>query len=258
MSIELPIGPMGYAIDQENFAELDQGEEPLVLAAEFAQQVPSFNAEINPLDVVKIENQRSQGACQGHALATTFQICYFLATGRWLRFSRACGYYLAQKHDGIRGDRGSTLSGGRWVATEHGMCLEEHWPYPSRYDPRQPSGINFEFKMRTTKPFRDIDQAMEWIKLGLPIQTGVIWGSNLSREFVTRADTRGGGHSTCLWCHDDESNVRNINSWGDGWNGDGVHTWSVDAFDQMLRNDRSSFIGYAPDGMMFPTPEPLS
>ena len=255
--MNLPQGYFGYAIDKERHDELEGGEEPLAMAAEFARQVPSFNSEIDPTDIVTILNQGNQGSCQGHALATCFQICYFLASGRLERFSRACGYYLAQRKDGINGDRGSTLSGGRWVATQHGMCTESEWPYPSRYNPREPSGIDYRYKLRVSRPFRDIDETMEWLKLGLPVQTGVTWGSNMNKEYVTRPSSSGGGHSTVLWCHAPNTDPRNINSWGANWNGDGVHTWSVDALASMLRSSRSSFIGYSPDEMMYPPPEPL-
>lgn len=256
---ELPQGPLGYAIDEENRDALEDGDDPGELMSAFSAVKPDLNVQAMPTGVVTILNQGNQGACQGHALATVFQICYFLSTGRLERFSRAAAYYLSQRFDGIRGDRGSTLSGGRKVATEHGLCLEKYWPYPSRYNSREPSSAagNYEFKLKVSRPFRNVDEAMGWLKLGLPIQTGIRWGSSMNREVVTSPSRSGGGHSTTLWTLEGDD-PRNINSWGKNWNGDGVHVWRRDVFAQMLADRYSTFVGYAPEGMAYPTPEPIA
>ena len=155
---DLPQGTLGYAIDDEHLDELANGDDPLELMSRFRDAVPTFNEQIKPDQIIAVVNQGSVGSCQGNALATVFQICYFLATGRFEVFSRAAGYYLAQRKDGIRGDRGSTLSGGRWVATEHGMCLDAKWPYVSKYDPKEPAGIDYPFKLKVSRPFRNADE----------------------------------------------------------------------------------------------------
>ena len=256
MSNPLPIGAMGWALDKENIKDLEaNGCNTKELLAQAKDVLPPFNSLANPKDIVNILDQRNQGACQGHALAMMFSICFFLKTGRWYEFSRAAGYYLSQRYDGIRGDSGSTLSAGRKVATDHGMCLERDWPYPSSYNPREPSGIDYPYKIKVTQPIRDIEIAMEWLSLGLPIQTGTIWGNNMSKELVTQGDTRGGGHSTSLWLLTIEGYVRNLNSWGGSWNGDGVHQWTKQAFAGMLANQNNVFIGYAPDDMEYPIPD---
>ena len=253
---ELPQGTLGYAIDDEHLDELAGGDDPIELMSHFADAVPSFNEQIKPDDIVKVVNQGSVGSCQGNALATVFQICYFLATGRFEVFSRAAGYYLAQRKDGIRGDRGSTLSGGRWVATEHGMCLDSDWEYVARYNPKEPPGIDYQFKLKVSRPFRDADELVAWIKLGLPVQTGVRWGREMNQERVTSASRSGGGHSTCLWCMDG-ADIYNINSWGKGWNGDGLQTWTKSALQQMISRG-GTFIGYSPERFEYPKPEPIT
>lgn len=255
-------GQMGYAFQWENRDQLEAtGEDSKLLLAKYRDTFPQFNTTADPLGVLKVFDQGMQGSCQGNALAQVFSICYFLATGRHETFSRSAGYYLAQKKDGIRGDQGSTLSGGQWVATQHGMCLDADWPYPSRYNPDMPPSANgkFNFKLKATKPLQDIDALVEWIDLGLPVQLGITWNNSCDKEVVTSYSSRsGGGHSTVFWQRRASGNIVNINSWGTRWNGDGVHEWTVDSVKAALKGRWNVFIGYAPDGMSFPNPQALS
>ena len=253
---ELPQGSLGYLIEDENFDDLEKGEEHVEMLSSFASKVPTFNEQINPTDIVKVVHQGSVGSCQGQALATVFQICFFLATGRREFFSASAGYYLSQRKDNIRGDRGSTLSGGRWVATEHGMCLAKDWPYEAVYDPSEPDGLKYSFKLRVSKPFKKAEDIVEWIKAGLPVQSGVRWGSEMNKEVVKRASKRGGGHSTCLWTMRGDD-INNINSWGDSWNGDGIHCWTIDALQEMIDNG-GTFIGYSPERFEYPDQKPIT
>jgi len=117
---ELPTYQLGYAINRESKPRLmSQGMDPRKMLGLARENKPDFNVDADPMAMFGPLNQGNQGSCQGHALAMCFQICYFLATGRIEAFSRAAGYYLAQRRDNINGDRGSTLSGGQWVATEN-------------------------------------------------------------------------------------------------------------------------------------------
>jgi hypothetical protein len=69
--------------------------------------------KVDPRSVMKIENQGSVGSCQGHALSSCVELCYYIATGDLTRqLSRAYAYYETQRIDNISGDRGSTISGG--------------------------------------------------------------------------------------------------------------------------------------------------
>ena len=260
--IDLTPGPLGYAFGWEQRDQLEAlGEDSGLVLRQFKDSFPKFNQQADPLGLVDILDQGQQGACQGHALASVFSICYFLATGRKEAFSRAAGYYLAQKKDGIRGDMGSTLSGGQWVATQNGMCLEADWPYPSRYNPGMPPSAQnkFLFKLQTTKPFRDLDSMLAWLDEGLPIQTGLTWNNSCDQEVVANYDGRsGGGHSTVFWQRRASGNVVNINSWGRRWAGDGVHEWTPDSIKKALAGRWTVFIGYAPAGMSFPDPQVLS
>ena len=260
--LDLTPGPLGYAFDWEQHDLLEsQGQEPELVLKQFKDTFPKFNTTADPLGVVDILDQGQQGSCQGHALAQVFSICYFLATGRKQAFSRAAAYYLSQQKDGIRGDQGSTLSGGQYVATQHGLCLESDWPYPGRYNPAMPPSAQgkFLFRLATTKPFRDVKSVVEWLDQGLPVQIGVTWGSSCDKEVVDSYNARsGGGHSTVFWQRRAGGNVVNINSWGRRWAGDGVHEWTVKSIEAALAARWTVMIGYAPSGMSFPIPQPLS
>jgi len=255
---ELPTGPMGYAIEQESRELLmANGMDPVKMLRLAAENKPNFNVQSNPMVLFNPLNQGSQGACQGHSLALIFTICYFLATGRIEMFSRGGAYYLSQRKDGINGDRGSTLSGGQWVATQHGLCLEKDWPYPERYNPAQPSGINFPFKLVASQPTQDYELITEALDIGLPVQDGIIWDSSVSRTISSDyVGQGGGGHSTTLWCKFGE-NYRRINSWG-AWDGDGCNENTPKSLKKQIEHRYSSHVIYAPEGMIYPETKPIS
>jgi hypothetical protein len=254
---ELPIGAMGYAIMAEQKPLLmSQGMSPHAMLKAVRENKPTFNVDVHPSTLFAPLDQKSQGACQGHALALIFTICYWLATGRVDYFSRAAAYYLSQKKDGIQGDRGSTLSAGQWVATQHGLCLEEDWPYPPSYDPRQPAGISFPFKLVASQPTRDYELIAEALDMGLPVQDGIIWDNSVSRTIVTNyVGNGGGGHSTTLWTKKG-SLYRRINSWG-MWDGDGCNENEPKALKQQVEHRYSSHVIYAPEGMIYPELQPV-
>lgn len=248
---------MGYLYAEENHAALaENGMDARRLVSRAAANRPDFNPDVNPMTLFDPLNQGGQGACQGHSLALIFTICYFLQTGRILQFSRAAAYYLSQQRDGISGDRGSTLSGGQWVATQHGLCLESDWPYPSRYNPTEPRGVHYPFKLVAAKPTRDWDTIREALDIGLPVQDGIIWDDSVSRTLVTNYVGRGGGgHSTTIWTKKGP-NYRRINSWG-MWDGDGCNENTPEAMQQQVRHRYSSHVIYAPEGMIYPEIEPV-
>lgn len=257
--ILLPNGNFGYPIELENKAELVAfGESPKVVLKAYKESFPDFNLKADPATLLRILNQANQGACQGHALALIFSICFWLATGRWLNFSRAAAYYLSQRFDGIRGDRGSTLNGGRKVATIHGLCLEEDWRYPSQYDPTEPPNVPYLYKLKVTKPFATLNEVIDWIDAGLPIQTGMAWNASCQKEIVDAYRSGGGGHSTVFWLRSQLNNIKMPNSWGESWNGDGINEWTEASIAAVLRDRMATLIGYAPDGIEYPLPPPIA
>lgn len=254
----LPTGRLGYAIDAEQKPLLmSQGMDPRKMLRLASENKPKFNVNVHPTTLFDPLNQGNQGACQGHALALCFTICFFLMTGRVQAFSRAAAYYLSQRKDGINGDRGSTLSGGQWVATTHGLCTEDEWKYPSSYDPREPSGISYRFKLVASQATQDWELIQEALDIGLPVQDGIMWNNEVSRTLVTNYTGSGaqGGHSTTLWTKSDE-NYRRINSWG-LWDGDGCNENTPKALKQQVEHRNASHVIYAPEGMIYPELSPV-
>ena len=244
----------GYAIEQENLESLEaNGDEPAVLMQRFRDSFPKFNTDTDPLGLVDIVDQGPVGSCQGQSLAQVFSICYFLATGRKQAFSAMAAYLHSQRYDGLLGrDVGSTLSGGERVATEHGLCVEDDWPYEPVYTGQIKPGLEYPFKLRASKPTKDPNVIREALSLGLPVQIGITWGREMDAEHVENyIGNSGGGHAVVLWLS------KLINSWG-SWNGDGMSSISDRALDQMAHHRTNTFVIYAPDAMQFPKLDPVS
>lgn len=253
--IELPTrGALGYAIQYNNRDYLTaKGMDVrrlLTMAAETQPELDPVTDE--PDDLFGPYNQAQQGACQGHSLAAMFSTCFYLATGMVRHFSRGGAYYLSQKRDGLRGDVGSTLSAGMWVATQHGLCTEEDWPYPDRYNPTEPRGLAYKYKVVASRPTKDPEEIMEALDLGLVVQDGLIWTNELERSIVTNYTGRGGvgGHSTMLWRKNTRGNYWRRNSWGK-WDLDGYNENTPQALKQQILHSQSDHIIYAPAGMMY-------
>lgn len=245
---------LGYAIEKENLDSLYHfGIEPRMLLNAVKEQVPKFNHKADPAAILNVRDQGSIGACQGMSLSKMFQICYFLSTGRIDNFSEMCGYIIAQKYDGLIGrDVGSTLSGGQKAATIHGMCLDTDWPYLKKYSSKIVAS-KFPFKLASAKPTNDPELIKEAIELGLPVQTGMSWNSELEQEVTTKYTGRGarGGHATTLWLQKENNEYRHLNSWG-MWNGDGYSSWTERALEQIVTHRGNTFVIYAPEGMVYP------
>lgn len=256
---ELPTYRLGYAIERESKPLLmSQGFEPREMLRRIQSNglLPVIDTNAHPTALFDPLNQGEQGACQGHSLAIIFTICFWLLTGRVKFFSRAAAYYLSQLKDGITTDMGSTLSAGQWVATQHGLCLEDVWPYPKRYNPAKPAGISFPFKLVASQPTQDIELIREALDIGLPVQDGIIWDDSVSRTICTNYRGQGGGgHSTALWMKKSQNYMR-INSWG-MWDGDGCNENTPEALKQQVEHRFSSHIIYAPENMLFPELAPV-
>ena len=93
--------------------------------------------------------------------------------------------------------------------------------------------------------------------MGLPVQDGIKWNSEVSRTLVTSytGRGRGGGHSTTLWGKKGR-NYRRINSWGN-WDGDGCNENTPSALRQQVEYPSNTHVIYAPEGMIYPDIEPV-
>jgi len=129
----------GYLHGDEDYDFLSEQLDPVGILERAKASYPEFNPYANPW--LNWQDQGNQGSCQGHSLSHAFQVCLVQEYALQAVFSRAAAYYISQEFDGIKGDRGSTLSGGQKAAAS-GICLEKEWPYPSRYNPNKPASAN--------------------------------------------------------------------------------------------------------------------
>lgn len=171
--------------------------------------------------------------CQGHALSSVCEIAYYNASkGDIIQLSRWFAYVGTQKIDGIRGDQGSTISGGASLAKQYGICPEEVYPYPRRYtyeitqaqyDAAKP------YRLKTARRMETVDDVRKWLDGGLGgINIGVRWG--------------GGGHAVAI-IETEGSGFRLANSWGTSWGDRGFFSWSEREMSQKLREGYTVAIG---------------
>lgn len=213
---------------------------------------------VDPRAVMKIENQGSVGSCQGHALSSCVELCYYIATGDLTRqLSRAFGYYETQRIDGINGDRGSTISGGIKLATTLGIPREELWKYSGRYENRRPSNWNEiveDAKLHQVgQSYRmeSYDGVRTFLGSGQGgISIGISWGGEVDRPVVNSfSGAGGGGHAIALlglserFDQSGRPYVWMLNSWGANWGNKGWSEWAPTAVEQMLRHRYTACFG---------------
>ena len=243
----------GYLHGEDDLDWIDARMDPEVVLKAARAAYPAFDP--HAWSWTELPSQGRQGACAGHALAACFQVALVQQYGIQTLFSRAAAYYTAQKFDGIKSDRGSTLSGCQKVA-ESGLCLESEWKYPSSYNNTMPSSAQgkMNFKMMGSRRVKDADLAWDLLRAGSCLQTGVAWNSSFEREVCDSYRSGGGGHSTMLFGLDEETgNAINHNSWGSNWCGDGRNQWTKKFFNSIIRSDRYAvFVAYDPTGLEVP------
>ena len=245
----------GWREDREDAAFLNRlrGEAP-VLAMRGTYTETTFD----PREVMRVENQSNQSSCQGHAISSVVEWCHCIASGNpGLQLSRAYGYYETQRGDGIRGDRGSTISGGVKLAMESGICEESLWPYPKSYNTRRPRDWDEclqnakQYKIKTKRRMTTYDGVRTFLGSGLGgITIGIGWSSRVMSKAVVESYTSGGGgHAISLLCLSKRKDragdpfVWCMNSWGRGWANGGWSEWSPKAVRQILASGRTTAVG---------------
>jgi hypothetical protein len=251
----------GYRIDLEDKDGLLATETPasrLLRVGDTPERVDPRKSPLAADGWLPVENQGAIGSCAGNALSECLEYCYGLMAGKALAISRYHAYVAAQLKDSIRGDKGSTLSGGTKAALD-GICRESIGPYPSRYISPE-SYITPEikadapnFRMRSHTSIKSADHGREFIGSGVGIiQIGISWGNEMTpdRNGCIRLFTGsgGGGHSVALagYIPDSDAGQRSSvgwwfllkNSWGTSWSPSlrGYAYLDPAAFNQMLRH----------------------
>lgn len=256
----------GYRHDLERRAQL------VATSIEFRSLVQgrySAPTEIDPRPYHRVEDQGQQGACQGHALSSVCEHCYHIATGEPIQFSRQWCYIETQRIDKLVGrDQGSTIDGGRELASTLGVCREELWPYPGRYVTTPPDREAClqdaaQYRIRSHSVCRSYADVYEYLASGLGgVEIGISWGLEPRDGVIDRFVAGGGGHAVCFLGYSarKDSQGRNylwlLNSWGTSWGANGWAEVAPAAVDQMARHAWTVMIGLS--DLTTPKPRPVN
>lgn len=208
-------------------------------------------------DWLRTEDQGQIGSCQGQMLATVAEMSIYAATKQTVQLSAMWAYLQSQKVDGIRGDNGSTLSGGSEMAQSLGLCLESLFPYPSRYITTIPAGCAADAatrKLRTSQALPDYEAVMKWLRHGVGgVGIGIGWNRYCEPDVngcITRYASGGGGHAVPLvdWYgkFKDEKKrpfIELKNSWSKRWGVNGSAFIKPSIIDYWCKNE--TVIGYS-------------
>lgn len=257
----------GWRFDIERHGHLSATSIPFALAM-LGEDVP---AELDPRSYHNVENQGPVGSCQGHDISSCVEHCYHVATGQVKQFSRAHGYYGAQKIDGLLGaDNGSTISGGVDLVKTVGLCEDEVWPYVPRYSPKPPTSWEEieqnagQFKIQSHSVLRTYADIFTYLASGVGAVTiGTSWGFNPdSAGVVERYSGSGGGHATAVLGYSKRKDSQGrkylwlLNSWGTGWGNQGWAEISPNAMQSALSNRYAVAIGVS--DLKHPVVRPIS
>lgn len=244
---------LGYLIEQEDHDWLSQQEDPEVFLRTARSSFPDFNPYAEPY--TPVEDQGSLSSCAGNSLALMFQIALVQRYGIQAKFSRMGCYITAQRQNGIKTDSGSTISGCQKAAAE-GACLEKYYPYPSRYSNQIPSTANgkFVFKLKGSRQIKDVDLMYDLVMAGVPIQTGLSWGSSCEKSICDSYTGGRGGHSTAITGIDEKTgHFVHQNSWSERWADSGRNLWTKKFVSDVFRKDRyCTFAAYDAAGFEAP------
>lgn len=233
----------GYRMDLERHDVLDR----LTIPGDVLSKLCGVADIPDTLDLrekIPVRNQQSEGACNGFGKRAVDYLNHLLATGgEPQEFSGDGNYYVIQAIDGIRGDNGSTVSGGVTMAHQVGALRIEDFPETGNYDPgrlpRNYKDLAAPFKCAKTAIIQSdhVNRVKQWLGLGYG---GVWWGKAWGFRFDGRGNATawsasGGGHATAILGYDARG-FHCLNSWGKAWQGTGWYYVPYDLFEKVCRH----------------------
>jgi len=222
----------GWLIDQEDSAWIESLDVGVPFT--FGDYKPIQETLKKPSEWLRVEDQNGFGSCQGATLSSVGEVAYYNATkGEIIQLSKWFAYVGTQLLDGIRGDQGSTISGGAKLAEKYGLCPESDYPYPDRYTQRI-TDYQYQaaekYKLKKFVRMQSVDDVYKWLDAGLgAISFGVRWGN--------------GGHAVAGIQRNPGSGIRLINSWGTHWGDNGFFDWTERELAGYLRDNYTEAIG---------------
>ena len=267
----------GYAINLEDkdYLQATSTVAKMLMMGDLPERIDPRQHPLYKDNWLKVENQMSQGSCQGNSLTECSEFCYTIKTGRIIQLSREYAYIRSQQFDNIKGDSGSTLSGGTKCAKE-GICLESVGPYNGNKYPgwgwvtQNMKDDAKNYRLMSHTQMRDEEDVRRFIGSGIGIvQIGISWGREMNpdnngciRSFSGRG---GGGHAIVLagYVPDSDIGVSSPkgywyllkNSWGTKWGKNGFAYVSTSAVASMLNHRFTVMIGRS--DMDVPSPRPI-
>lgn len=216
--------PGGWLFDREDqmaLAKMSMPDDELRMAFAGDVEIPPV---IDLRKSIPRRSQQNEGSCQGHAQTWASEVVYWLKSGEFKRFSPDFAYYMAQQFDGIRGDSGSTITGGLRVALELGSLEESLMPYTPKYNPgdvpRDAKEKAAPFKVAKGSRLRTYREIAEWYARGIgACWWGIQWGLRESSPgWVTDFRAGGGGHAIGIGMWGEEGSELKMES-------DGLPPW---------------------------------
>lgn len=265
----------GYPIELEDRDWLREASTPVLLmsAGDLPAKVDPRQSPLAKIGWLQVENQQQQGSCQGNALTECAEFCYPLASGgKVVQLSREYAYIASQIQSNIRGDNGSTLTGGTKAAAE-GICSEVVGPYMGSNYPgwgyitqaMRDDAKNYQLKSHTD--IKSADGVRSYIGSGIGIvQIGISWGNVTPDQYgcIRRWYPGSGGHSVVFAGYLPDADVGQKstagwwgllkNSWGQRWGVNGYAYVDPSAISAMVSSSSSTFIGRSD----MTSPEPRS
>lgn len=209
-------------------------------------------------DVMKRSDQGPVNSCTGFGMTHAAEVCMFNQTQVWRQFHPMWIYKQGQKLDGIRGDRGATIS-GVVKAAKRGLLPEDfdgdgqpETVYSTNYNMRYPEGsdaVAAQWKIGYSKIVRTFDDCLRFLQTGQgAIFTGESWGGwrPSSTGIVTKWKSGGGGHACAIidWITiKGKVYLVHVNSHGSRWGSNGFAYLSKGFVDARARNSRLTSVG---------------
>lgn len=149
----------------------------------------------------RMEHQK-RNDCQGFSSSSVGEAAYTLSTGKVIQFSPHFAYRVSQEIDGIRGDGGSTISGGYEAARRVGLCPLVDCPYPTKYSSAITQVMKAKaavYKIGSFAVCHDYDEVLACLVAGMGVNWGLGWDfSGPGNNVLTKFSGNGPGHATAL------------------------------------------------------------
>ncbi len=246
----------GYLIEEENHELLAAGCIDLdIMSMEPMGDVPATRGI---KDKMKRSDQGNVNSCTGFGVTHAAEVCMFNQTQVWRQFHPMWIYREGQKLDGIRGDRGATIS-GVVKAAKRGLLPEDfdgdgepETVYQANYNMRYPEGsaaVAAQWKLGYSTTVRTFDECLRFLQTGQgAIFTGESWGGWRpgTNGIVNKWRSGGGGHACAIidWITiKGKVYLVHANSHGSRWGDKGFAYLSKSFIDARARNGRLTSIG---------------